>query len=162
SPDEFGALERSLSVLAARLAADRARIERLEATRRDFVANVSHELRTPVTAIQGYSETLLRGTTDADTARRFIETMHRQPRRISVLVTDLLRLSEIEARGADVVPRGPVRVADVVREAVATVKENRSHVASFAVDVPEGLLVDGDATSVEQIVTNLVENAARY
>lgn len=162
SPDEFGALERSLSVLAARLEADRARIERLEATRRDFVANVSHELRTPVTAIQGYSETLLRGTIDADTARRFLETMHRQSRRISVLVTDLLRLSEIEAREFGVVERRPVRVADAVHEAVATVKENRGHGASIVVDVPDGLLVEGDPASVEQIVTNLVENAVRY
>lgn len=162
SPDEFGALERSLSVLAARLGEDRRRIERLEATRRDFVANVSHELRTPVTAIQGYAETLLRGPLDADTAKRFLETMHRQARRISALVTDLLRLSEIEARDHEIAKLGPVRVADVVSEAVAMVRENREHPANIRVDVPPDVVVHGDAASLEQIVSNLVENAVRY
>lgn len=162
SPDEFGALERSLSVLAARLDEDRSRIQRLEATRRDFVANVSHELRTPVTAIQGYAETLLHGSADPEMTKRFLETMHRQARRISGLVTDLLRLSEIEARVPEALPRGPVRLADVVREAVGTVRENNRAGASIAVDVPDDVLADGDAASVEQVVSNLVENAVRY
>jgi signal transduction histidine kinase len=162
SPDEFGALERSLSVLAARLDEDRKRIERLEATRRDFVANVSHELRTPVTAIQGYSETLLRGAPDSETAKRFLETMHRQAKRISALVTDLLKLSEIEARDREIRELAPVRVADVVSEAVAMVQENHDRCADIRMDVPHDLVVRGDAASLEQIVSNLVENAVRY
>jgi signal transduction histidine kinase len=162
SPDEFGALERSLQVLATRLDEDRKRIERLEATRRDFVANVSHELRTPVTAIQGYSETLLRGAPDAETAKRFLETMHRQARRISGLVTDLLRLSEIEARDREGVALGPVRLADVVSEAVAMVRENNDRRADIRMEVPQDLMVRADAASLEQIVSNLVENAVRY
>jgi signal transduction histidine kinase len=162
SPDEFGALERSLSVLAARLDEDRKRIERLEATRRDFVANVSHELRTPVTAIQGYAETLLRGAPDAETAKRFLDTMHRQAKRISALVTDLLRLSEIEARDREVAKPGPVRLADVVSEGVALVRENYERRTDIRVEVPQDLIVHGDAASLEQIVSNLVENAVRY
>jgi signal transduction histidine kinase len=162
SPDEFGALERSLSVLADRLEEDRKRIERLEATRRDFVANVSHELRTPVTAIQGYAETLLRGAPDAETAKRFLETMHRQSKRISALVTDLLRLAEIEARDREVAKVGPVRLADVVSEAVAVVRENHERRTDIRTEVPQDLVVHGDAASLEQVVTNLVENAVRY
>jgi signal transduction histidine kinase len=162
SPDEFGELERSLSVLAARLDEDRKRIELLEATRRDFVANVSHELRTPVTAIQGYAETLLRGPPDPETAKRFLETMHRQARRISALVTDLLRLAEIEARAREGESFRPVRVADVVSEAVSMVRESHGRHADIRVDVPDDLTVHGDAASLEQIVSNLVENAVRY
>jgi signal transduction histidine kinase len=162
APDEFGELERSLSVLAERLAHDRSRIERLEAMRRDFVANVSHELRTPITAIQGYAETLLRGTADPETTRRFLETMHRQAQRVSQLVTDLLTLAEAEAEP----PREPtterVRALDVVRQAVASVCEKRTPSPVVRVDVPPDLVVKASAARLEQVVENLVENAVRY
>jgi signal transduction histidine kinase len=160
--DEFGELERSLSVLAARLSADRERIERLEATRRDFVANLSHELRTPVTAIQGYSETLLHGAADPATTRRFLETMHRQSRRIGALVTDLLTLAEMEARPPGKPELESVRVADVAREAAGTVRERRTDVPAIVIDVPDGLAVRGNALGLEQVLENLLENAVRY
>ena len=162
TPDEFGELERSLSVLATRLAADRERIERLERTRRDFVANVSHELRTPVTAIQGYSETLLTGAADPATARRFLETMHRQSRCIGALVTDLLTLAEMEARPQGTAPLEAVRVADVAREAAATVREKRSDAPEIVIDLPADLVVKASPRALEQVLENLLENAVRY
>jgi signal transduction histidine kinase len=162
TPDEFGELERSLSVLATRLAADRERIERLERTRRDFVANLSHELRTPVTAIQGYSETLLTGAADPATARRFLETMHRQSRRIGALVTDLLTLAEMEARPRGTAPLESVRVADVAREAAATVREKRADAPEIVIDVPADLIVKASPRALEQVLENLLENAVRY
>src|SRR4029079_9022130 len=85
SPDEFGVLSRTLASLAAALSRDMAHIRRLETMRRDFVANVSHELRTPVTAIQGYAETLLRGTIDASKRDHFLEIIHRHAHRIGRL-----------------------------------------------------------------------------
>ena len=78
---------------------DQTALRRLMTVRRDFVANVSHELRTPVTAIQGYAETLLRGKTDGETSKQFLEIVHRQALRIGGLVEQLLALSELEARG---------------------------------------------------------------
>src|SRR4029078_5300907 len=80
---------------------DQTALRRLMTVRRDFVANVSHELRTPVTAIQGYAETLLRGKTDGETSKQFLEIVHRQAQRIGGLVEQLLALSELEARGRE-------------------------------------------------------------
>jgi two-component system phosphate regulon sensor histidine kinase PhoR len=149
-------------VLATRLGMDRTRIERLEATRRDFVANVSHELRTPTTALQGYAETLLRGGVDRETTARFLETLHRQAQRIGVLVTDLLVLSEAEAHVPGARAASPVSVAEVVKEAVLTVREGIPGACPVTIDVPDSLLVSGDAGAVQQIVENLVSNAVRY
>jgi signal transduction histidine kinase len=162
SQDEFGEVERSLSVLAERLARDRDRIDRLERTRRDFVANVSHQLRTPITAIQGYAETLLRGTADAETARRFLETMHRQARRVSDLVTQLLRLSELEGRVPGDAERWPVRVGDVVREAIVTVREGSAERLEIVLELEPDVLALANAEMLEQVVENLVENAVRH
>jgi len=162
APDEFGELERSLSVLAKRLEQDRARIERLEATRRDFVANVSHELRTPITAIRGYAETLLAGAVDEKTARVFLETMHRQAKRVSVLVADLLRLSEAEARMPEDVHLQHVRLADLAREAVATACEAHDDIPQIRIEIPDDVVVLGDSAALEQVLENLIENAIRY
>ena len=73
-------------------------IRRLERARRDFVANVSHEFKTPLTAIQGFSETLLEGALDdLENRRRFIEIIHDHSLRLGRLTSDLLRLAQMEA-----------------------------------------------------------------
>ena len=72
-------------------------LRRLEAVRRDFVANVSHELKTPLTSIAGYADTLLDPGIDADTRQRFLGTIVNNARRMQRLVDDLLDLSRIES-----------------------------------------------------------------
>ena len=76
---------------------DLTEIRRLEAVRRDFVANVSHELKTPLTSISGYAETLLTDSPDAETTHRFLATIVDNARRMQRLVDDLLDLARIEA-----------------------------------------------------------------
>src|SRR5437870_7677227 len=66
--------------------------ERVEKTRRDFIANVSHELRTPLTSIQGYTETLLDSSPDSNHAREFLEIIRKNAARMSRLTEDLLTL----------------------------------------------------------------------
>jgi two-component system phosphate regulon sensor histidine kinase PhoR len=142
---------------------DMTRVRRLLSLRRDFVANVSHELRTPVTAIQGYAETLLRGTADPTTERQFLEIIHRQSLRIGQLVTGLLRLSELEARPEDerVRERVPMRaVAESVADTVRAQADEAS--ARITVEVPDDLLAVGDPSGLEQVLLNLVENAIKY
>jgi signal transduction histidine kinase len=155
--DDFGRLSRDLAQLAAQL---RAR----ETMRRDFVANVSHELRTPVTAIRGYSETLLDPDTDVDdaTRREFVVTIQRNAQRIGRLVDDLLRLAELEARPAPPA-RDAVPLAPIVDRAVATARA-RTPGGRASVDVRVGadVVALGDAHAIEQIVLNLVDNALRY
>ena len=72
-------------------------LRRLEAVRRDLVANVSHELRTPLTAIRGYAETLQAGGLESERATEFIGIIHRHAERLSRLLDDLLELSRLEA-----------------------------------------------------------------
>jgi two-component system, OmpR family, phosphate regulon sensor histidine kinase PhoR len=142
---------------------DMTHIRRLLSLRRDFVANVSHELRTPVTAIQGYAETLLRGTADARTTRQFLEIIHRQSQRIGQLVTSLLRLSELEAAPSENTVHEPVPLRGIA-DAVADTMRARAGTtgAAIAVEVPDGLVALGDPSGVEQVLLNLVENAIKY
>ena len=76
---------------------DLTELRRLEAVRRDFVANVSHELKTPLTSISGYAETLLAETPGDGTTRRFLETIVSNAHRMQRLVDDLLDLSRVES-----------------------------------------------------------------
>ncbi|MDQ3224161.1 MAG: PAS domain-containing protein, partial [Gemmatimonadota bacterium] len=94
---------------------DLTEIRRLEAVRRDFVANVSHELKTPLTSISGYAETLLTDQPDAETTRRFLSTILENARRMQRLVDDLLDLARIEA-GRWQPELEPVTVAETAHE----------------------------------------------
>ncbi len=136
---------------------------RAAATRRDFVANASHELRTPVAAIRGAAETLLAGALDQpETARGFVEIVHRQAERLSRLTQDLLDLSRLESRQwrfevapVDLTPLG--RQVDELHGPSARKKGLELRVA-----VPEGITVMADGRALEQVVVNLVDNAIKY
>ncbi len=71
--------------------------ERVEKTRRDFIANVSHELRTPLTSIQGYTETLLDSAPENSHNREFLEIIRKSAARMSRLTEDLLTLARVES-----------------------------------------------------------------
>ncbi|MBS2016447.1 MAG: HAMP domain-containing protein [Deltaproteobacteria bacterium] len=142
---------------------DETALRKLMTIRRDFVANVSHELRTPVTAIQGYAETLLRGKTDPETSKQFLEIVHRQAQRIGGLVEQLLALSELEARSRDEIAREPVRVVSVaqhVAESVHGRAEARN--VKVSIDAKDDLEVLADSEGLERAVINLVDNAIKY
>jgi two-component system phosphate regulon sensor histidine kinase PhoR len=141
---------------------DVTQLRRLEKMRREFVANASHELRTPVAAIQGYAETLIRGV-DAKTHAEFLEVIHRNARRIGRLVEDLLRLSEIEARAAEQAARVPVSIDGVLANVEATMKERLvAKRITFEKRVDEDALMLGDADALEQVLSNLIDNAIKY
>ena len=142
---------------------DLTEIRRLEAVRRDFVANVSHELKTPLTSISGYAETLLAEPPDSDTARRFTSTILSNARRMQRLVDDLLDLSRIEA-GRWQPAKEPVDVAAAAREswmALAGRPEAPGVTFDLAVE-EEAKLICADLDAVRQILTNLLDNSLRY
>jgi two-component system phosphate regulon sensor histidine kinase PhoR len=142
---------------------DMTRLRRLLSVRRDFVANVSHELRTPVTAIQGYSETLLRGPVDDATRKDFLEIIHRHARRLGTLVEDLLTLSDLEARPPEQAVRERVEVAAIAEHVRATLRDRAAQrEADIEVDVADGTVARGDPVGLEQIIENLVDNAIKY
>ena len=139
-------------------------LRRLETVRRDFVSNVSHEFRTPVASIQGYAEALLDGAVD-DTAnaRRFVEVIHRNATRLGRLVTDLLRLSQLEARASEAPTLDTVNVASIAAHVAETVGDRAAAAdAKIRVAVAEHLEARGEADGIEQILLNLVDNAIKY
>ena len=142
---------------------DLTEVRRLEAVRRDFVANVSHELKTPLTSISGYAETLLADNTDAETTHRFLATILSNARRMQRLVDDLLDLSRIEA-GRWHPTLSEVDIAAVARESWAALAGKAdAHQVELVVDVaPNAAMVEADLDAVRQVLTNLLDNSLRY
>ncbi len=136
---------------------------RLEAVRRDFVANVSHELRTPLTVIGGFAETL--ATDDVPPLQRaqFAEAIRSNTERMRSIVDDLLDLSRIESGGWRPMPE-VVAVAALAGEVLeAARRDERSREIAFEIDLsPEAPTVFADRTALQQILVNLVSNAARH
>lgn len=144
---------------------DVTKIRRLESVRRDFVANVSHELRTPITSIRGYVETLLDGALDIrEDAVRFLEIVLHQSERLATIIDDLLALSKIEdtsRRGS--IPLAPGRLRPVLEAAAQTCRLPAEQAGiAIAIDCPEDLEVEMNATLLEQALVNLLVNAVTY
>jgi two-component system phosphate regulon sensor histidine kinase PhoR len=142
---------------------DLTEVRRLEAVRRDFVANVSHELKTPLTSISGYAETLLSDPPDDETSQRFLATILGNARRMQRLVDDLLDLSRIEA-GRWLPNRTEVDLAAVARETWTTLATRKeAHAVQFVVEVrPEAAVVSADLDALRQVLTNLLDNSLRH
>lgn len=143
-------------------ASDESDAVRLEATRRDFVANVSHELKTPVGAVALLAEAVLDAADDPHEVRRFCTKILNEATRLGSLVTELIALSRLQ--GAERLPElATVEVDEVVREALdrcRLVAESAN--IRITVDPPSGLLLDGDATLLVTALSNLVDNAVSY
>ncbi len=132
--------------------------------RRDFVANVSHELRTPLTALSGFIETL-RGAakTDPVAQERFLSIMDKEAGRMTRLVDDLLSLSRVEAESR-VRPSDPVDVSTLVAATIANLEPvlDQSGTQIHVDDQSQGSMVLGDQNQLRQVLSNLIENAAKY
>ena len=147
---------------------DITRIEEVERTQRDFVANVSHELRTPLTSIAGYVETLLdmeykNGEESlSPVGREFLATILKNATRMSRLTEDLLTMARVESREAVMHPK-PVRADVLVRDAVAAMSGMvQDAEAELEIGETTGVEVFVDTDSMVQVLGNLIENGIRY
>jgi two-component system phosphate regulon sensor histidine kinase PhoR len=144
---------------------DVTRLKRLEAVRRDFVANVSHELKTPVTSIKGFAETLEDGALDdPETARRFVGIIVGQADRLNSIIGDLLSLSTLEQReGESRLTLEETDICDVLRVAVE-VCEPKAQAKRIPISVActTCVLTAVNPPLLEQAVVNLVDNAVKY
>jgi len=142
---------------------DITQIERLETTRKDFVANVSHELRTPLTVLTGFLETLHDMPPDSLTSEqrvRYVALMQDQAARMEAIVSDLLTLSTLES--SPVAEGEPVDVSALVHKALqqGRILSRDQHV--FVEHCDETLQVLGSAGELASAVSNLITNAVRY
>lgn len=142
---------------------DVTRLERLEQVRQEFLSNVSHEIRTPLTAILAFVETLEAGAIDDQEAtRRFLPIIRKNALRMHDLIDDILELSAIEAGNVQV--RGEKLMlqpaVDDVLSSLAS-KADAMHVAVIN-NVGEDVRVYADARRLEQMLTNLVDNAIKF
>ena len=141
---------------------DQSEHARMEATRRDFVANVSHELKTPVGAMGLLAEALLASTDDPATVQRFAQKMVAESNRLADMVGELIELSRLQ--GDEPLPDlESVSVDTVVSEALSRSKV-AADVADIAVttDAPTGYRVLGDEALLVSALANLISNAIAY
>ncbi|HEV3307881.1 MAG TPA: ATP-binding protein [Candidatus Sulfotelmatobacter sp.] len=141
--------------------------ERVEKTRRDFIANVSHELRTPLTSIQGYAETLLDAAPENGApTREFLEIIRKNSSRMSRLTEDLLTLARVES-GETRFDAEPVPPAELLHDAEESFREiARTHGIDLHIQespAPENLpAVLADREAIHQVFSNLIDNALKY
>src|SRR6202167_5810841 len=141
--------------------------ERVEKTRRDFIANVSHELRTPLTSIQGYSETLLDTTPENGApTREFLDIIRKNAARMARLTEDLLTLARVES-GETRFDAEPVPPLELLHDAEESFREiARTHSIDLRIQdlpVPETLpAVLADREAIHQVFSNLIDNALKY
>lgn len=130
--------------------------------RSDLVATVAHELRSPLTGIKGFTSTLLtKWDRFSDEQRQLmLETVDADADRLSRLITELLDAARIDA-GRLTLRRGPVKLDELVRRVLRNMSGGAGE--PFEVTIGDGLdVVWGDADRIIQVITNLVENAARH
>jgi two-component system, OmpR family, phosphate regulon sensor histidine kinase PhoR len=141
--------------------------ERVEKTRRDFIANVSHELRTPLTSIQGYTETLLDTTSEnSNSSREFLEIIRKNSLRMSRLTEDLLTLARVES-GETRFETEPIPPLELLNDAEQSFREiartqgvDLKIVDSQALESLPPVLADREA--IHQVFANLIDNAIKY
>ncbi len=142
---------------------DITQIERLEKVRQEFLSNVSHELRTPLTSILAFVETLEDGAiNDEENNRRFLKVIRKNAQRMHHLIDDILELSFIESGGITLAPKS-VNLHSLVEEIFTNLsgkaKEQRVKLKN---EIPKETFVFADAVRLEQMLTNLVDNAVKF
>lgn len=138
-------------------------IRRLESVRTEFTANVSHELKTPITALKGFSETLLDGAMhDEDVLVEFLEIMHKESTRLDAMVRDILQLSELEKKKISIFSEW-VNVREVVDEVFQVLQQkiDQKNIV-YHIEEKESVEIYANRDQLKQILMNLITNAVVY
>ena len=142
---------------------DTTKVEHLENVRQEFLSNISHELRTPLTSIIAFVETLEDGAIeDRENNLRFLGVIRKNAERMHRLIDDISELSLIES--------GRVRVEIKQKNPSSVIEEIFTNLSTKAVErnielineVPENVTVSADAVRLEQMLTNLIDNAIKF
>jgi signal transduction histidine kinase len=156
SRDEVGRLATAFNTMARE-------VNRSQRTLREFLADASHELRTPLTSIQGFSQAMAEGTIEtpedlAESAR----IINQEAQRMHALVNDLLDLSQIET-GQVTMQKEPLDLDDLLRTCVERFQRQAQEKGlKIQVEVPSLPSLEGDVRRLEQVFSNLLDNAVRH
>ncbi|HEX2914050.1 MAG TPA: HAMP domain-containing sensor histidine kinase [Chloroflexia bacterium] len=158
SRDEFGRLAMSFNQMAHEVA-------RSQQTMRDFVANVSHELKTPLTSIQGFSQAIAEGVADdPELLKHSADVIYEEAARMRRLVDELLDLSRIES-GQVELNRRELNLRGMLERVIIKLgplaDDKHLHIEHH-LETLETPVVMGDADRLEQIFTNILDNAIKY
>ena len=154
--DEIGEVSRAFNSMVDAL-------QTMEEQRKGFVANVSHELRSPITSIAGYLQGMLDGTIPREEHQKYMQVVYDEKQRLTRLIRDLLDLSRIESGN---VPMNPVdfNINELMRRVLikyeGRLDEKNMEVESEFADEP--CMVHADMDRIEQVVSNLVDNAIKF
>ncbi|MEN6507692.1 MAG: ATP-binding protein [Smithella sp.] len=143
---------------------DVTRLKKLERIRTDFVANVTHEIRTPLTAIIGYLETLQEGALDRpQDARRFIDIILNQARRLNRLVEDLMTISKVEL-GEAVLHFEDISLSEIADNVISLLEAGAAaKTIKIANHIPKNLpAVKADRDRLSQVFVNVLDNAVKF
>jgi two-component system, OmpR family, phosphate regulon sensor histidine kinase PhoR len=142
---------------------DITQIEHLEKVRQEFFSNISHELRTPLTSILAFVETLEDGAIeDEENNRRFLTVIRRNAERMHHLIDDILELSSIESGGISIQPK-PISLLNLVREVFTNISNKAEEFKVELInEVPPETQVFADVMRLEQMLTNLIDNAVKF
>jgi len=143
------------------LVRDVSRQVRLEAMRKDFVANASHELRSPLTVVSGYLETLGQDATLDPELRAPVAEMRRQAERMTAIIRDLLALSRLEETD-EVVAGEPIDVAALMAMLRKDVLARAEHPRDINIRIDSSARLLGSESEIHSAFSNLVDNAAKY
>ncbi|MBI3243510.1 MAG: HAMP domain-containing protein [Chloroflexi bacterium] len=162
--DELADLARTFNTMAAQIETAIKKQEELDTLRRDLIAWVGHDLRTPLASIRAMVEALADGMVDdADTVKRYLTTMQRDIRSLSLLIDDLFQMAQIDAGGLQL-SRHPGSLSDLISDTI----ESFSELAARQGVTLEGSAAPGvdpiliDTRRIGQVVANLVSNALRH
>jgi two-component system phosphate regulon sensor histidine kinase PhoR len=142
---------------------DITQMRRLEKIRSDFVANVSHELKTPLTSIKGFVETLLEGAIDdKENNREFLRIIQEQAGRLDTLSRGLLDLASLEEQGI-ALKKERVNLKELADNTlIAFEAELKKKEIESGNEIADNLLVSVDKNKIEQVFTNLIDNAVKF
>ncbi len=135
--------------------------EEREALRREFTSNVSHELKTPLTSISGFAEIIRTGMAEGDEARHFADNIHKESSRLISLVGDIIKLSRLDGGEIpyDDEPIDLFKLSEEVISRLSSVAE-RAEISLHLYGAPA--FIKGNATSAEEMIYNLCDNAIKY
>ena len=156
SKDEIGVLAKSFNSMADSL-------EEVEKNRREFISNVSHEIRSPITSVKGFIGGILDGVIPKEKENYYLSIAYEEVQRLTRLVNDLLDLSAIEA-GQFKLRIEELDINEIVRLCIIKF-EQKINEKRLKVDVlmqDDNLYVAADRDRINQVVTNLVDNAVKY